>query len=131
MKAENDKSTNPKVMADEKDEMLSKIINDGFKEDGLSSNFTHQVMGKIDQLENSKVNKPLIPWWGWIIMVGTFGAALVLTILYTEMPKESTYVIDDVENNYNQYKNYIIIATIAMGVYLTDLIIKNRKKLFN
>lgn len=129
MKAENEKSSNAKTTDDLRDEMLSKAVNESFNEDGLSSNFTHQVMGKIDQLEKSPKRKPLVAWWAWIIIGGSFATALILAILNAPMPEERTIVIEDnVYDTYSEISTYLPYVLVGMAIILFERIINFRKK---
>lgn len=120
MKAENEEL---------KDEMLSKAVNDGFNENGLSSNFTHKVMGKIDQLENAPKRKPLVAWWAWIIIGGMFGAAIILAITNTSMPDQANIVVDpEVYETYSEYSSYILAAMGVMAFFLIEQIIDYRRR---
>ena len=122
MKAENE---------DLKDEMLSKAINDGFKEEGISSNFTHQVMGKIEQLEKSPKSKSLLPWWGWILAIGPIVFSFIYAIIAMPYPEESTITIsEDVSSTYSEYSQYAGFVLIAMAVILVDQIIKYKRKFY-
>ncbi|MBD3636962.1 MAG: hypothetical protein HUJ25_06415 [Crocinitomicaceae bacterium] len=115
---------------DLKDEILKEAVNDGFKEEGLSSNFTHKVMENVNQLESVRKNKPLMPWWAWLITAGMFVSAIVLALIYAPMPSEPRIEITtDIQNVYGEYSSYIGIATLILAVILIDMVIRTRKKL--
>ena len=66
---------------DLKDDILSEFVNDNQKKEGMSSNFTHQVMGKIYHLP-VRSEKPLMSWWAWTIVSVSFAISILLAILY-------------------------------------------------
>ena len=93
------------------DDVLKKVVNENFQEDGLASNFTHQLMGKIDALESQKEHKPLMTWWAWLIIAGSFVSAIVLAFLFGAFPKEEIiYFEEEIANYSNEADTYVLLA---------------------
>lgn len=113
-----------------KDEDLKQLLNKSFKEEGISSNFTYQVMQKIDALEKSPIHKPLLPRWAWIVIGTSFCCAILLAIFLGD-PGQSQ--LPDVKNQVTtineQYSQYALLGFGILALIFIERLLNYLKLL--
>ena len=113
-----------------REEVLKKALNEDFKKEIPSSNFTHLVMQKVEAAEMKKAThqKPLVGFVGWLI----FGAFAVLMVFAIFGKGNSSFQIEIPDINMDKFwSTYSLIPATFFAVALlifADTLIRKRRK---
>lgn len=117
---------------DIKDKNLTKHINDSVDATEMSSNFTFQVMTKVENLEirKSVTDQPLIGPAGWLIFA-LFGALIITSFVLATQSAEINFNIPKID--FTSIQEYFFISvftifTVCVLVFFDILLRKSKRK---
>jgi hypothetical protein len=114
----------------EENKDLRKSINEDFKNEVPSSNFTHLVMQKVEaaEIKKSARQNPIIGWGGWLIAVILL--ALIASPVF--LAEENSFEFSLPQFNYEKIlSTFSLVPAIILAISIlifTDTIIRKKRK---
>jgi hypothetical protein len=105
-----------------KDQQLTDQLKKLSTDEQLSSNFTHQVMQKIEAVQQTEPIKRLVPIWAWFIIGGSFFGALLLSIIYAPLPDEP-FMNSNISDYQEELMKYTGIVIAGLFLYFSDTLL--------
>jgi len=117
----------------ETDKVMKKLIQDDFKKNLASDDFTNLVMAKVD-VKQAEPHQPILKWY-WLAII-VFGVVSIMVYYYLVLPVGNIKWLEKVIGRFSYLVNFaienrMVITGIVIGLFLiiADQLYRRLKKI--